>query len=104
MMEPADIPDAAQHYKYQDHDGHVVAEVIRGGGKAGQVVGVQYARQACQRRGNGKCHQFIFGDIDPHGLCRDPVVPDGHNGAAVSGIYQVCHDKQCDQKEDNADQ
>ena len=66
-------------------------------------MGIQNTCNTCQGCGNGKGHQFVFGNIDSHGLCRNAVVTDGHDRAAGSGIYKVHDDDQCDQDQNDAD-
>ena len=39
----ADISDAAQNYKYQDHNGHIITKVLRSRCQRGQVVCIQNA-------------------------------------------------------------
>ena len=36
-----------------------------------------------------ECHQFVFRDIDTHGLCRNAVIADRHDRTARPGIDDI---------------
>lgn len=94
------IAQSSQHHEDQDEDGGVEVELA--GGEGGHAVAEQGARRPRQGGGGDEGHELVLGDVQPHALGGDAVVPQGHDGPARAAVHQVENDEQSDQNENKA--
>ena len=97
------VPDPAEDHKDENHDGLIVAEVLRESLQGAQIVGIEHPRRAGDSRGDRKGKKLKARSIEADGFRGDSIVPDRRNGPAGPGIHEPEHKKKREEEQDDPD-